>query len=391
MVGGKRKRTRNVEDLELNSTNEPTEVEEVENRSTSGTNTIARIKFNRAVNFALSSESGNVSVFLGLLEEAWKEMSSKEVEEFLDEYLEVKSILLDRLNNKESQKNSSLALQLAEMRGYERLPTFSGDFEDWIGFRDAFMLEVGGSKILEPKHKLRRLMGCLEGRARRVIGNWEYKNENYEKAWQILVTEFENQDMAISGHLNEFINIKQCAPHDSEALKELMDVAKGKQRDILSMRNMSFERFADILWRREIEGRLDEKTRAAWLMSAKKEEIATCEELYCFMAKRAKAMEASNPGHLRSELSNSVNPRNDSSRKIAPECVYCFDTGHPLAFCEEFARLSVNDRNKESSRLGCCFGCLEKGHQVWECQGEDCPRCPKIKHHSLLCYKKSKY
>lgn len=406
ITGAKRKRVREDGDLQDGiSTDRTREVEEVEDTSTTAEYTLTRIKFNRVVNFAFSPQPGNASVFLQLLEEAWKAMSVREVEELIDEYLEVKSILLKKLDHKEAQEKPSLALQLAEMQGYGKLPVFSGDFEDWIGFRDAFLLEVGSSKILEPKLKLRRLMGCLDGRARRVIGNWEYKNENYEKAWQTLVNEFENQDMAINGYLAEFYDLNKCEEQDPEALKYLMDVAKGKQRDILSMKNMSDGRLADIIWRKEIEKRLDDETRAAWLMSTKTGEIATCEELYSFMAKRAKAIEASIPGSSRNdspweldissaqeaELSNPGSSRGELAETSERACLYCSETGHSLAFCKEFSRLSVQHRIKEAYKLGCCYACLEIGHNVRVCLERACSQCPNIKHHSLLCRKKSKY
>lgn len=182
---------------------------------------IARIKFDKAVGFALSPTSnGNVEVYLGLLEEAWKEFTREEIEEQLDLYLEIKSVFLEglKMNNKQDT-NPLIIHQLAEMQGYEKLPMFSGEFKDWISFRDAFLLEVGGSAVLEPKNKLRRLMGCLTGRARRVIGNWSYTDENYEKAWQTLVTEFENQDLALNEHLEEFHKLQKCKPNNHQALK----------------------------------------------------------------------------------------------------------------------------------------------------------------------------
>lgn len=314
-------------------------VEEVEDPRTNSMRSIARIKFNRAVDFAHSStEVGNVTVYIDLLEEAWKLFTVEEVEELLDAYLEVKSILFDRLGQKKTETTSFLALQFSELQGYEKLPKFSGDYQEWISFRDAFMLEVGGSKLLEPKNKLRRLLGCLEGRAKRIVGNWEYADENYQRAWQTLVDEFENQDLAINGHLDELFNLKKCEMADTDSLKELTDIAKGKQRDILSMKNMTEEKLGDILWRKEIERRLDEASLSAWLMSKKAEEIATCEELYDFLSKRARSLEVSRPGSSMDQLQRyqdqedkeqsmdtckSGNSRGNLPQYLRRECLYC--------------------------------------------------------------------
>lgn len=324
------------------------------------------MKFDRAVNFAMSSDPvGNVKVFLALLEEAWKEMSTEEGEELLEIYLEVKSAFMDKLEQVQVQVQNTapLACQLAEIQGYEKLPIFSEKFEEWIGFRDSFMLEVGCSKVLEPKNKLRRLMSCLSGRAKRVVGNWEFIDENYELAWRALVEEFENPDMALKGHLESFLRLKQCRQDNVEDLKELMDIAKGKQRDIMTMHEMSKERLGDILWKKEVEQRLDEKTKTAWLMSTKKGKIATCEKLYDFLAQRARAVESSKP--------------NTSSVYIKREqrCFYC-SGGHVLSQCQKFTQLSILDRRNEVARLRCCFVCLKPGHRMDTCSVTACLKCP---------------
>lgn len=57
----------------------------------------------------------------------------------------------------------------------------------------------------------------------------------------------------------------------------------------MTMKEMSGERLADILWRNEVENRLEDATKTAWMMSGKKEEIATCDELYEFLVKRSRA------------------------------------------------------------------------------------------------------
>lgn len=382
VVGSKRKKTTQDDESQAgNSGDIARETQEEEVISTQrDTRTIARVKFDRAVNMAFSSvHEINVTVYLSLLEEAWKAMSLEEVEELLDTYIEAKSAYVEKQKQVEMKNNPSLARQLAEIQGYEKLPEFSGEFQDWISFRDAFVLEVGGSEILEPKQKLRRLLGCLTGRAKRVVGNWEFTDENYDLAWLALINEFENPDLALNGHLDTFYNLKQCRPNDVESLKELLDVAKGKQRDIMNMNGMSGEKLGDILWRKEVERRLDEATRVAWYMSAKREEIATCDELYNFLAKRSRAIDTAKPSGSKAYLPT----------KSISDCLYCLSTSHTLFRCNQFLTLSVENRRKESQKMGCCFGCLKKGHNITTCYAQACPNCQPQKHHQHLCFKKS--
>lgn len=177
--------------------------------------------------------------------------------------------------------------------------------------------------------------------------------------------------MAINGHLDEFLNLKKCKTADTDSMKELTDIAKGKQRDILSMKHMTEEKLGDILWRKEIEKRLDIATLSGWLMSKKAEEIATCEELYNFLSRRARSLEVSRSGSSMDQLQRyqdqedkeqsmdtckSGNSRGNLPRYLMRECLYCGIKNHNISRCYNFVRLSVSDRRKECQKLGCCFG-----------------------------------
>lgn len=375
--GQGRQQLNNMENAQGSNENQAIRMEPVQS--------IAKIKFDKAVGFALSPTSnGSIEVYLGLLEEAWKEFTREEIEEHLDQYLEIKSVFTESLKKNNMQDNNpSLIHQIAEMQGYEKLPMFSGEFKDWISFRDAFLLEVGESKVLEPRNKLRRLIGCLSGRARRVIGNWPYTDENYEKAWLALITEFENQDLALNEHLHEFLKLNKCQPQDSKALKELVDIAKGKNRDIMTMKGMSGERLADILWRKEVENRLDDGTKTAWLMSGKKEEIATCDELYEFLIKRSRAQEASSA----KETSGG-----NTTRVRAFGCLFCNSLSHSIVTCGDFGRLNVDERRKNCYMNNRCFKCLKQGHTTGRCGDsmQSCRNCGNVRHNELLCMIKPK-
>lgn len=71
-----------------------------------------------------------------------------------------------------------------------------------------------------------------------------------------------------------------------------------------------------------------------------------------------------------------------TSNKI--KCRYCQKAPHPLYSCEDFLKLSIQDRWGAVSNLGSCTGCLKVGHKIEHCKSTGrCRKCNK-RHNYLL-------
>jgi Protein of unknown function (DUF1759) len=63
-----------------------------------------------------------------------------------------------------------------------RLPTFSGDYDQWVGFREKFKSLVGNNSSLSEAQKLQYLQSVLDKDATLVQSD----NDTYEPLWEAL-------------------------------------------------------------------------------------------------------------------------------------------------------------------------------------------------------------
>ena len=71
-----------------------------------------------------------------------------------------------------------------------------------------------------------------------------------------------------------------------------------------------------------------------------------------------------------------------SSESKRPACLQCEKTGHPIAKCYKFKKLSFEEKRDAVKKHGLCFRCLKTGHGSASCD-KVCPICQK-KHHFHL-------
>lgn len=87
-----------------------------------------------------------------------------------------------------------------------QLTPFDGRYEDWPEFKDLFqslMKRYRGGEV----EKLTHLKNYLRGEARSVIQHLGIKNGNYELAWDLLTTQYENKSAIIDAHLKNLVEI----------------------------------------------------------------------------------------------------------------------------------------------------------------------------------------
>lgn len=80
------------------------------------------------------------------------------------------------------------------------LPTFSGKFEDWPGYRDLFRSMVLGDPSLSKIEQLHYLKTSVKGDAEQLIRNLPSMEENLEQAWDLLTTYFENKRLLVRSY-----------------------------------------------------------------------------------------------------------------------------------------------------------------------------------------------
>lgn len=359
-----------------------------EDGSEAGRISDAVTRFVRCESFALHAgefRKKELLVQMNLLEEAWKRMTMEDQDELLERYVSTKATFLEKLEEPEQEKEISMAQQVAEMKGLEKLPKFSGDYDEWVDFRDDFQTLLGQSKTISASTKLSNLRACLEGDARLDIQGYPITDENYEICWNILREKYESPDRALNAHLRRVGEIEKCAPGDTRALANTVDTCRSKLRCILAMKGMSEAKLGNVMWRKDCEQRLDDETVKAWEFSVKKSEIPTCEELFEFVDRRVRA-------GMAMEAMSVVTTQAPKQKVFKQEwfnrkCLIC-NGDHQSQACRKYLSWTLEMRKKEMADRRLCFGCFKRGHVAATCQSSPCSKC-QGKHHATLCSKTS--
>ena len=67
------------------------------------------------------------------------------------------------------------------------IPKFSGNLQDWVTFKDTFLLLVGYSTTTSNIQKFHYLLRAINGDAKRVIQHIPASEQGFRIAWEILV------------------------------------------------------------------------------------------------------------------------------------------------------------------------------------------------------------
>ncbi|KAG5868765.1 hypothetical protein JTB14_024583 [Gonioctena quinquepunctata] len=77
------------------------------------------------------------------------------------------------------------------------IPSFSGDLENWLEFRDTFESLVHNNVAISYIEKFHFLRGALQGEAQKVVGVVKVSAENYEVVWKLLCERYDDTPMLV--------------------------------------------------------------------------------------------------------------------------------------------------------------------------------------------------
>lgn len=143
------------------------------------------------------------------------------------------------------------------------IPPFSGTYEDWEGFRDRFTSLIINNKYLSPFARMHFLSSSLKGRALEAIQNIAVTADNFDIAWKILESRYENKRRLIEVHVSALYNLPNVSRESAYELSELRDKSN---RAIASLRNLNRspdEILSDLLVY-NVSQKLDLATRKTW-------------------------------------------------------------------------------------------------------------------------------
>lgn len=289
------------------------------------------------------------------------------------------------MNKSAIQTNSNIKLPIIE------LPTFRGDYCQWIEFRDAFISLVDGNHNLDAVQKFYYLRSCLKGEALKLITALPMHIDNYVTAWEMLTDRYENSKIIINNHVNALFKLPDVKAENHVAIRNLLDEA---QLHLKSLNNLNIAtKNWDVVLIYLLSNKLDSNTRAHWEQYPTKNKLPTYEEFIKCLYARAQVLEASannekrinpgktNPHNYKKEVMVSLSAQNS-------KCLHC-NGNHRIYYCRKFLELKPKERIDKIHRLGACLKCLNPGHKLKDCKSKfNCRKCDGENHNTLLHFKK---
>jgi len=120
-------------------------------------------------------------------------------------------------NDITAQANSLLKLPSID------LPTFNGEYDQSITFRDTFEAIINSNANLTKVQKFYYLQSAVKGRAAQCFQSLNLSNENYDVAWQLLKTRFENKRLIVHHHIQALLDLPVLLKESCVGLRKLID------------------------------------------------------------------------------------------------------------------------------------------------------------------------
>lgn len=272
------------------------------------------------------------------------------------------------------------------------LPRFDGDYNKWLSFKNTFLSMIDARSDVDELNKFLYLKGCLDGPALNKLALYDASTENYKKAWDTLVSEYEKVRILIAKHYDSLMDIPSLSDATSKGLTRIVDDA----RQHLSMLNSLQVNVDEGMVVRMLERKLPIDVRTKWEETLSLDVFPSLTQLYKFISETAFRISMTEnkdiffrDGVIKRKADQ--NPNYSKVRKIGSNvrslvtvtqntCGYC-NENHLIYQCVAFEKLSINDRWNAVKRSQLCKNCLRS--HLGKCMRSHCKRCNRY-HNTLL-------
>lgn len=274
------------------------------------------------------------------------------------------------------------------------LPTFSGDYMEWVPFRDIYISLVHNNESLSKTQRFYYLKGTLAGEAASLIKTISATDANYDSAWNILESRYHNKRMIVGNLISKIFNI----PNSDGGFQSIKTLLDSTQESLSSLGNLGINTQSwDPILIHLIAQKLDVQTRKEWEQSLKSStEIPSCSEMFSFLERTFRTLESINDGYptISKQKSDKVNKSFSHNKKTschsgkfsktnAFSCIYC-EKPHSLSKCFKFLALPLHSKNEFLVLKKVCRNCLALGHTHENCSSTfRCIMCKEL-HHTVL-------
>ncbi|XP_025262627.1 uncharacterized protein LOC112637358 [Camponotus floridanus] len=265
-----------------------------------------------------------------------------------------------------------------------KLQSFSGAYSDWPAFRDIFLSIIGSNTSISDVEKLHYLRTSLQGPAEKLIRSLPIVGGNYDRAWSILSSHYENKRELIRANFAAYTAVPKMKNATADELNRIYNAATTAINAQESIERPIGTHGMDLFNYLLVE-RFDPQTRMQWESSIRDSvDPPSNDVLMDFIAKQILTLNAVQPTTAAKSGDTSRSAKSHFVRRASGSstCAACKEK-HSIMQCSTFKAKTAAERKGlvEANRL--CFNCLDN-HYLAKCQSsKTCFTC-KARHHTLL-------
>lgn len=115
------------------------------------------------------------------------------------------------------------------------LPKFDGDYDKWENFRDMFLALIHNDESIDNIQKFYYLTSALTAVAAKVIKSIKITSDNYQLAWDLLKSRFEDTQIIIKNHVKALVESSLVGNNTKTRLRELTDDIQAHVRSLAAL------------------------------------------------------------------------------------------------------------------------------------------------------------
>lgn len=310
-----------------------------------------------------------------------------------DLYLDLKTLMREKLDELSEQKKLTQQPQIHHVEQQQpsvttklpaiHLPTFSGDYREWLSFHDVFKSLVHDNTSLSNVNKCQYLKSSLQGEAENLVKQIQVSDANYDIIWSMLTKRYDNKRSIVNYYIGRLLNQRRMTSESSKSIRELLDVTTECLATLKGL-NLPTDSWDDLIVYILIQKLDSESHRMFEQLIESCNNLPTWTQLSNFLEHRFRTLELVKPKET-SHLPRAVHQVKSFITGITPtqSCLFC-EGEHLTHHCEEFCKLDLASKKEYVQKNQMCFNCLRKGHAVKMClQSTRCRICGQ-RHHTLI-------
>ena len=103
------------------------------------------------------------------------------------------------------------------------LPSFSGNYLDWISFYDRFKGAVIDNDQLTNSLRLQYLKSAVKGEASKMLTSITVTDDNFDVAMEILQNRYDNRRLILRAHIHGIVSYRPVSHENTRELRKLVD------------------------------------------------------------------------------------------------------------------------------------------------------------------------